>query len=49
MGVSFQKETLLFFVEKPPVAIVLIEWLIASKNPIPAILKRIVSTKVRPK
>ena len=49
IGVSFQKETLLFFVEKPPVAIVLIEWLIASNNPIPAILKRIVSNTVRPK
>ena len=48
-GIEFQYAKLSFFVEKPPVAILLIEWFRASKKLIPAILNAIVSRIVRPK
>ena len=48
-GIEFQNDKLSFFVEKPPVAILLIEWLIASKKLIPAIFNKRVSKRVKPK
>ena len=46
IGLEFQWPKLAFFVEKPPDAILLIEWFIASKNDIPANCRKIVSITV---
>ena len=45
-GIEFQNDKLSFFVENPPVAILLIEWLIASKKFIPATFNNTVSINV---